>query len=364
MINLEKYSNRNIYISPYNEPAKILYNKLLSKGITIFGFIDSNKLGENIYNKLEDNSIVILAESKFLHEIYLHLKSQNDSITFLKLKNNSNKLIFINYDSLLYKQSLTEINNARKELIKNTKSDDWLKSNKNLHYGKRCFIVATGPSLNLLDLSKLKNEFTIGVNGIYKIAHEIDLKYFIYVSDWYYKYHIEGLRSFDCKRRFIPIELKDDLNSTTPTSYININRPIYTSSNGFKNKVPHGFSKSPEQYFEAGGTVIFLALQLAYHLGFHEVILLGLDHSYSNDNSKFKKHSGDFYDTSNGDDAHFIKDYNPPNIKYHLDLEAMENAYNIAKNEFNKKGIKIYNASANSKLTIFEKVKYDKLFEI
>ena len=39
---------------------------------------------------------------------------------------------------------------------------------KNKHKNKRCFIVATGSSLNKLDLSLLKNEITIGINLILK----------------------------------------------------------------------------------------------------------------------------------------------------------------------------------------------------
>ena len=67
-------------------------------------------------------------------------------------------------------------NEEKKRIIsikKNTEIDSWLSQNKNIHTGERCFILATGPSLNKLDLSKIKDEYTIGVNGIYKIAHKI-----------------------------------------------------------------------------------------------------------------------------------------------------------------------------------------------
>ena len=33
--------------------------------------------------------------------------------------------------------------------------------------GKRCFVIGNGPSLNELDLTKLKDELTIGSNGLY-----------------------------------------------------------------------------------------------------------------------------------------------------------------------------------------------------
>ena len=46
------------------------------------------------------------------------------------------------------------------------KKYEWLKQYKNKYDGKRCFIVATGPSLTVEDLSLLKNEITFGMNSI------------------------------------------------------------------------------------------------------------------------------------------------------------------------------------------------------
>ena len=35
--------------------------------------------------------------------------------------------------------------------------------------GKRCFIIATGPSLRMQDVERLENEITIGMNSFYRI---------------------------------------------------------------------------------------------------------------------------------------------------------------------------------------------------
>ena len=42
-----------------------------------------------------------------------------------------------------------------------------LRTLKDSHQGQRCFIMGNGPSLAKTDLSKLKNEFTFGMNRIY-----------------------------------------------------------------------------------------------------------------------------------------------------------------------------------------------------
>ena len=42
----------------------------------------------------------------------------------------------------------------------------------NIHIGKRCFIIANGPSLKNIDFNYLKNEFTIGMNRIYLMKEQ------------------------------------------------------------------------------------------------------------------------------------------------------------------------------------------------
>ena len=44
---------------------------------------------------------------------------------------------------------------------------------KDTHSGERCFIIGNGPSLKNTDLSKLKDEFTIGMNRFYLAFPEL-----------------------------------------------------------------------------------------------------------------------------------------------------------------------------------------------
>ncbi|RNC86069.1 MAG: DUF115 domain-containing protein [Balneola sp.] len=258
---------------------------------------------------------------------------------------------------------------AKKEEVKriltlrqNSKKDEWLSENKDKHKGERCFILATGPSLNKVDLSRIEKEYTIGVNSIYKIANEINLDYYIYVSNWYWKNHVDGIKNLKCDRKFLPVELQENLESEVPTSWINVLRPKYNSRFGYPLKVPSFFSKQPDEFFTAGGTVIFLALQLAHYLGFKEAVILGLDHTYKKDDYKKKQRGGYIYDTSKIKDAHFDKDYAPEGISVPIDLEAMENAYIMAHNIFKESGRKVLNASPGTMLEVFPKVGYNKLF--
>jgi hypothetical protein len=62
---------------------------------------------------------------------------------------------------------------------------------KNIHLGERCFILGTGPSLKAINLEKLKNEITFGVNFLARMKDysRINCKYYcLYDEDFYGKY--------------------------------------------------------------------------------------------------------------------------------------------------------------------------------
>jgi hypothetical protein len=48
-----------------------------------------------------------------------------------------------------------------------------VRSYRDLHARKRCFLIGNGPSLRKMDLSHLRNEFSIGLNRIYLLFPEI-----------------------------------------------------------------------------------------------------------------------------------------------------------------------------------------------
>ena len=247
------------------------------------------------------------------------------------------------------------------EATRSSYVDEWLANAKNIHDGKRAFIIATGPSLNDLDLSKLKGEIAFGVNGTYMLDN-VDLTYFAYVSNWWHKDHLEGIRNVRCQRRFLPVEYQEELESSTPTSWYRKIIPPYHSHYGIRLPIPRGFSHHPENYIHAGGTVIFVCLQLALYMGFKEVIIIGLDHSYTrSDGTKHEKSPG-YMDVRGDDKSHFIKGYFKEGAKAHIDLDAMERGYALALKAFQKRGKKLLNASTRTELKIIPRVCYDDLW--
>ena len=142
--------------------------------------------------------------------------------------------------------------------------DSWLVNAKDLHCGKRCFLLCCGPSLNRVDLCKLKNEVVMGVNGAYMLD-SVKLDYFVSVSHVFWKSHFNELREYKCERRFLPSYL-NMLESTCDTSWMNM--VTYQHHKQFSLPYPWSFSTDVSRYVFNGGTVTFVCLQLLYYLGF------------------------------------------------------------------------------------------------
>ena len=117
---------------------------------------------------------------------------------------------------------------------------------------------------------------------------------------------------------------------------------------------PAVFSKDVTKRVFEGSTVTYVAMQLAYFMGFDEVILVGVDHSFKTQGPP------NLTVVSGGDDEdHFASDYFGQGFRWQLpDLEASEIAYKMAKEAFIKDGRQIIDATIDGKLTVFPKVDY------
>ena len=107
-----------------------------------------------------------------------------------------------------------------------------------------------------------------------------------------------------------------------------------------------------------GATVTNVTLQLAFHMGFQQVILIGVDHNYTTTGKP------NTTVTSQGDDPnHFSPAYFGKGFRWQLpDLETSEIGYAMARDAYRKAGREVLDATIGGKLTIFPKVDYNSLF--
>ena len=112
-----------------------------------------------------------------------------------------------------------------------------------------------------------------------------------------------------------------------------------------------------------GGTVTYLCMQLAYYMGFSEVYLIGLDHSYVIPKDAILSNNNTEILFTSDDPNHFNKDYFGEGKRWKdPQVDRMERAYRKAKVYFKRDFRKIYNATPGGKLEVFERVDYNSLF--
>ena len=118
------------------------------------------------------------------------------------------------------------------------------------------------------------------------------------------------------------------------------------------------FANRLSSRFWEGGTVTYICLQLAFCMGFREVYLIGVDHNFET------KGSANDMVVSTGDDPnHFTPDYFGKGFRWQLpDLETSEVAYELANTVYRQNDRKVYDATVDGKLTVFQKVKFQSIF--
>jgi hypothetical protein len=99
-----------------------------------------------------------------------------------------------------------------------------------------------------------------------------------------------------------------------------------------------------------GHTVTFVAIQLAYHLGFQEVALVGCDHNFPS----AKGHANQTVVSEASDPNHFDPNYFAGGVKWQLpDLFQSEVAYQMALEVYEASGRRIVNATEGGKLEVY-----------
>ena len=188
-------------------------------------------------------------------------------------------------------------------------------------------------------------------------AKGIKPTYFITISGFFYKGHVEALEALSC-RRFLPTFLKGKLGGDAPTSWL----PCLAAGQleGVATKVPWSYSNNPAQLLVLGGTGIFAALQVLDYLGYDEVILLGIDHDFGESVKKAEKGGG--YLKGAESPPHFMEGYFQPDERINFNVASIEAAYSLAQEAFESKNKVIKNASPGTLLDTFPIVDFESLF--
>jgi hypothetical protein len=220
----------------------------------------------------------------------------------------------------------------------------------NRHAGERCFLLGNGPSLAKMDLDLLQNQVTFGLNRIYLLRD----KYPFLPT-----YHV-------CINELVLEQFSREIQSLPAPRFLNWDRRNYFDVSDpliafvrLSNGLADGFNPHFSSPFSSGGTVTYVALQIAFIMGFSEVILIGVDHSFVDKGIPNTVASR----TSEADANHFHPNYFPKGSKWQLpDLKRSEQAYALARAYFESHGRRITDATRDGKCQVFEKAEFESLF--
>lgn len=238
------------------------------------------------------------------------------------------------------------------------KSTRWgrnLRRLKSAYAGQRCFIIGNGPSLRAEDLDRLKEEYTFAFNRIYYIFDQTDWRPTFYCTqdEKLAKASVDEIHArIQTPYLFAPINLKWYYDIPLETAYFfNQRMP------GSEREAP-AFSEDISQWIGVGNTVAFTAMQLAAYMGFSEIYLLGIDHSFRT----YQDKNGTII-TDEAAKDYFCAAYNHDQDQLFIPkLDVSLLSYISARAYTQTHPLKIYNATRGGKLDVFPRVDFDTLF--
>lgn len=309
-LELDKYNK--IIFATTNPISELISKELYNKNQTVeISYIDKNSVCE-----IEATIPVVIT-------------NEDDKKWVMQLEKNCNLQNVLDINAIYYK----------KYLFKNAR----VKKFKDIHKGKRCFIIGNGPSLTYEDLDILKNhkEICFGVNRIYLSYEFTRWRPDYYVAVDYTIVQNDSLKILDMEGiRFIRHFYKMIDNWDSDEIYEFTGLPCRPGE-------PH-LSTNLYEGIYTGNTVVYDAIQIALYMGFREIYLLGVDMT-----------SGIRYEDQG---AHFYKTPNPNENLGKGNTPEARKSLGYAAKEIERLGATLRNATRGGELEEVQRVDFDSLF--
>ena len=210
---------------------------------------------------------------------------------------------------------------------------------KDIHRGETCVIIGNGPSIAGEDFSKLAGVSTFCLNRGYLMWNEQGLvpTYYVAVNDLVIEQFSDEIARIACPL-FLPWTHHKRFPGQPNATFLEM-------------RWQKRFFPDAADGVWAGATVTFVAMQLAYHMGFSRVVLIGVDHRFEDEGLPHTEV------VQTADDAnHFSPQYFGKGVRWNLpDLEQSLYAYRLAKEAFEADHRSIADATRRGALQLFPK---------
>lgn len=217
---------------------------------------------------------------------------------------------------------------------------------RDLHAGRRAVLVCNGPSLNRMDLSFLQHETVIGLNKIHLGVERLGFypRYVVVVN------------------AKVAEQSRDALRAMTAMKFIGSRAAHHLPEDAYTHHVqaldaPVEFSKDLTVGFREGATVTHAALQVAFWMGFSEVVIIGMDHRFTYEGAP---HEARFM--AGPDPNHFSPEYFAGQAWDNPDLAGSERSYASARRNYERHGRRILDATLDGACQVFEKADHHAVF--
>lgn len=243
---------------------------------------------------------------------------------------------------------------------------------RNLHEGKRAFIIGNGPSINEQDLTLLKDEITFTTNWFVNHPQysEIDPKYYCVSShemfggwdaenpqpnpDWLERM----LNKAGDTHKFISFPFRKCLVDTglflaDKCDFLLFDRPKYQID------LKGGINLDLTQPMDDGYTgIVTFCLPLAHFMGIRKIYLIGCDSNYGPVSDGAPK--AYFYDFS----QHMTRTTSETGLlRAWADNGPVFKTYEIVRNRFALDGVQIINSTRGGRLEVFPRVEYETVIQ-
>ncbi len=247
--------------------------------------------------------------------------------------------------------------------------EDVLRKNKtlrNIHAGKRCFIIGNGPSVNTQDITRLSSDVKITVSSFFNHpdAKIVNPDYWILADPNFWlkpEIFFSPLLKLTkdkaiTSKLFVPTGGFPFFSSINFGSLIDLHYYHYDGTKDIQSRIDLSSGVPP-----FGQNVIIVALMLAFYLGCNPIYFIGCDHD-------FMKVTKEEYENIRVD--HFYANPNQNKCSEHLTWDQWQAAmarmnyeYDQIKQYATLWGFNVYNATRGGSLEHFPRVKYEDLFE-
>lgn len=327
---------------------KILSQSMQNKINIIYGL---NIYGAYIYEllKIHKKECYFILQDNISQNLSSFAKQKLPLISKENLKEESVEKAFIAIDDTSA-DWIKRINVECINVYKSCEKDELfyhseLESFHNIHNGKRCFIIATGPSLRMEDLDTLHvhKEICFSMNVIFKAFEKTKWRpdYYFLGDFTHWANYKKDVLQMQAKSKFVPdVTLGEDDKDILGNIYVF--HVLCENNLGDKLlKFSENFSKGAY----SAATIIYPILQMAVYMGFSEIYLLGVDFNY----------------VYGGKNNHFNKEDKADHEDHCVDEMLL--AFQSAKEYADTHNLKIYNATRGGKLEVYERVEFDSLFQ-